>query len=130
MEIKLLEHVNIQTTQLKMMENWYIEILELEKGYRPPFDVGGAWLYGAGYPMIHLVEVSEPPDRSDNPEMEHFAMRAVGLASFLERLRAKGIEYYTVRVPEMRVLQVFFSDPEGNHMHIDFPPEEADGLGL
>ena len=130
MEIKLLEHVNIQTTQVETMENWYIEILELEKGYRPPFDVNGAWLYGAGYPMVHLVEVSEPPDRSENPEMEHFAMRAVGLASLLERLQAKGIDYYTVRVPEMRILQVFFSDPEGNNMHIDFAPQEADELGL
>ena len=130
MEIKLLEHVNIQTTQVEMMENWYIEILELVKGYRPPFDVDGAWLYGAGYPMVHLVEVSEPPDRSENPEMEHFAMRAVGLASLLERLQAKGIDYYTVRVPEMRILQVFFSDPEGNNMHIDFAPQEADELGL
>ena len=130
MEIKLLEHVNIQTTQVETMENWYIEILELEKGYRPPFDVNGAWLYGAGYPMVHLVEVSEPPERSENPAMEHFAMRAVGLASLLERLQAKAIDYYTVRVPEMRILQVFFSDPEGNNMHIDFAPEEADELGL
>ncbi|MFW2367292.1 MAG: VOC family protein [Desulforhopalus sp.] len=130
MEITLLEHVNIQTTELEMLENWYREILGLERGYRPPFEVGGSWLYGAGYPMVHLVEVSEPPDRSSNPQMEHFAMRAVGLASLLDRLDNKGIDYYTVRVPEMRILQVFFSDPEGNNMHIDFAPEEADALGL
>ncbi|MBT8359932.1 MAG: hypothetical protein HKP41_00690 [Desulfobacterales bacterium] len=87
MEIKLLEHVNIQTTQLEMMENWCIEILELKKGYRPPFEVKGAWLYAAGYPMVHLVEVDDPPERSDNPELEHFAMRAVGLDSLLERTK-------------------------------------------
>lgn len=130
MQIKLLEHVNIQTTQLEMMERWYIEILELEKGYRPPFEINGTWLYGAGYPMIHLVEVDEAPERSDNPELEHFAMRAIGLDSLLERLKVKGIPYFTIRVPESRLFQVNFSDPEGNHMHIDFQPEEADGLGF
>jgi len=130
MEIKLLEHVNIQTTQVEMMENWYIEVLGLEKGYRPPFEVGGAWLYGAGYPMVHLVEVAESAVRSNNPQMEHFAMRAVGLSNLLGRLHARGIDYYTVRVPEMRILQVFFSDPEGNNMHIDFSPEEADAMDI
>ena len=130
MEIKLLEHVNIRTTQLKTMEAWYIEVLELEKGYRPPFGVNGSWLYGAGYPMVHLVEVSKSYDSSENSQMEHFAMRASGLESLLTRLKAKNIAYSTVRVPELQVLQVFFSDPEGNNMHIDFPPEEADALGL
>ena len=130
MEIKLLEHVNIQTAQLGLMENWYIEILGLEKGYRPPFEINGSWLYGAGYPMVHLVEVDEPPDRSGNPQLEHFAMRAVGLESLLERLRAKAIPYFTMRVPDTRIFQVNFYDPEENHMHVDFPPDEADALGF
>jgi hypothetical protein len=129
-EIKLLEHVNIQTTQLELMENWYIEILELEKGYRPPFGTNGAWLYGAGYSMVHLIEVDEPPERSENPELEYFAMRAVGLESLLERLKAKGILYFNMRVPDLRILQVNFYVPEGNHIHIDFTPGEADALGF
>lgn len=129
-EIKLLEHVNLQTTQLELMENWYTEILELEKGYRPPFETNGAWLYGAEYPMVHLVEVDESPQKSDNPALEHFAMRAVGLESLLERLKARGILYFNVRVPELRIFQVNFYDPEGNHIHIDFPPGEADSLGF
>lgn len=129
-EIKQLGHVNIQTTELTMMEDWYCRILGLEKGYRPPFTVSGAWLYAAGHAMVHLVEVSRPPDRSDNPELEHFSMTATGLSSLLERLVKDNISYYPERTPETRILQVNFNDPEGNHMHIDFPPEEADASGF
>ena len=130
MEIKLLDHINIQTTELEMMENWYIEILGLEKGYRPPFVENGSWLYAAGHAMVHLVEVSSPPQQAGNPELEHFAMRAAGLDSLLERLESRKISYYTVRVPDIRILQVNFHDPEGNHLHIDFSEEEADRAGF
>ena len=130
MEIKLLDHINIQTTELEMMEKWYIEILGLEKGYRPPFVENGSWLYAAGHAMVHLVEISTPATQGGNPELEHFAMQATGLDSLLARLETHKIPYYTVRVPDIRILQVNFHDPEGNHMHIDFSEEEADAAGF
>lgn len=130
MEIQLLDHVNIQTTQLEMLEKWYSDILGLEKGYRPPFEENGSWLYGAGHAMVHLVEVPSHPDRTDRPALEHFAMRAAGLGSLLEKLKVRNIPHYPVRVPETRILQINFHDPEGNHLHIDFPAEEADALGF
>ena len=57
-------------------------------------------------------------------------MRASGLKEFINRLKENDIPYRTVRVPELKVLQVHLSDPDDNHMHIDFPPEEADQLGF
>jgi catechol 2,3-dioxygenase-like lactoylglutathione lyase family enzyme len=130
MEIQALDHVNIQTTEITEMEEWYIDILGLEKGYRPPFQENGSWLYGAGHAMLHLVEAQIAPERSDRPELEHFAMRATGLKSLLDKLAARKIPYYPVRVPDVRILQINFRDPEGNHLHIDFSPEEADALGF
>jgi hypothetical protein len=62
--------------------------------------------------------------------MEHFAMRASGLKEFLERLKLKGIPYSTARVPVLGIFQVNISDPEGNNMHLDFPPEEGDAMQL
>ena len=129
MEIQLLEHVNVQTTELEKLEEWYIRILGMEKGYRPPFDVKGSWLYAAGVPMIHLVDARDS-SMEKNPRMEHFCMRACGLESFLSRLKENHIPYKTLRVPELRVLQVYISDPDDNHMHIDFQPEEADDLEM
>ena len=129
MEIKLLEHVNLQTTEIDKLEEWYIRILGMEKGYRPPFDIKGSWLYAAGVPMIHLVDAMDT-SMEKAPRIEHFCMRAGGLKEFLSRLKKNGIPYKTLRVPELRILQVYISDPDDNQMHIDFPPEEADEMGF
>jgi catechol 2,3-dioxygenase-like lactoylglutathione lyase family enzyme len=130
MKVTLLEHVNLRTTDIKRLEEWYIRILGLKKGYRPPFKTVGRWLYiNDDYPAVHLLEVEKQTPPTD-PQMEHFCLRATGLKTFLERLDSEKIPYRTVRVPERRVFQIFISDPDSNHMHIDFSPEEADALGL
>ena len=116
MEVKLLEHVNLWTSKMEELASWYERVLGLKRGYRPPFDVPGIWLYIGEIPSVLLLE--------------HFCLRATGLKQFLHRLEEEGIEYTTLRVPELRVLQLYLFDPEGNHMHIDFPPEEGDEAGL
>ena len=129
MEIKMLEHINLITSNLEEMEKWYSDILGLKKGYRPPFSASGAWMYKNEVPIVHLVEGEKSP-RSPIPQMEHFAMHAVGLKQFLEQLKLEGIPYSTSRVPEIRIIQVIISDPEGNNMHLDFSPEEGDAMEL
>lgn len=127
MKITLLEHVNINTVNEVLLEEWYTEILGLKKGYRPPFGNTGAWMYAGDIPIVHLLEVDEQ-SRVQNRPIEHFSMRATGLETLLARLDSKNIPYVPVRVPELRILQINFHDPDGNHMHIDFSPEEADIL--
>lgn len=129
MDIKLLEHVNLRTAEMHRLEEWYCQVLGLKPGYRPPFKSNGRWLYAGEIPMVHLLEVKDQ-DICDDPTMEHFAMRASGLKGFLKTLGEMNISYRTVRVPELRVFQIHTTDPDGNNMHIDFSPEEADALGF
>lgn len=129
MDIKLLEHVNLRTADLHRLEEWYCKVLGLENGYRPPFKSTGRWLYAENFPMVHLLEVKEQKI-SEDPTMEHFAMRVSGLKGFLKTLEEMDISYRTVRVPELRTFQIYITDPDGNNMHLDFPPEEADELGF
>jgi catechol 2,3-dioxygenase-like lactoylglutathione lyase family enzyme len=129
MKVTMLEHVNLRTASMEALAQWYETIPGLKRGYRPPFGVTGIWLYAGDIPVIHLLETTEEPKTMD-PRMEHFAMRATGLESFLQRLEKHEVSHNTYRIPRDRIFQVYLSDPEGNHMHIDFPPEEADLLGL
>ena len=129
MDIKLLEHVNLRTADLQRLEEWYCQVLGLIPGYRPPFKSTGRWLYAGDIPMVHLLHI-EGQKLAEDPTLEHFAMRASGLKGFLNRLKEMNISYRTVRVPELRVFQIYISDPDGNNMHIDFLPEEADELGF
>ena len=129
MEIKLLAHVNLRTSNIERLEKWYDDILGLKSGYRPPFKTNGRWLYTGEYPMVHLLEVPGQKESPD-PTNEHFAMNCTGLESFLERLNENGVPYRPVRVPDIRIYQINITDPDGNNMHFDFPPEEADALGF
>lgn len=129
MEITLLEHVNLRTVNLAKLETWYAEVLNLRSGYRPPFESTGRWMYNGDIPIVHLIEVQEKGE-NQNPSNEHFALRAVGLPSFLEKLARMNIPYWHFRVPELGTVQINITDPDGNNMHIDFPSEEADTAGF
>ena len=126
MALKRLDHVNMRTAQLDEMVRFYRDVLGLESGERPPFPFGGSWLYCDGHPVVHLVEVDEPPQTAD-PRLEHFAFEAEGLADFLTKLRAYKVAYWVAVVPGFETRQVNFRDPDHNHIHVDFQPhEEAD----
>lgn len=129
MQLRRLEHVNIRTANLAAMTEWYGAVLGLPVGERPPFDVPGAWLYLGDMPIVHLVEEASTPEACD-PRIEHFALSATGLAAFIDRLDERGIAHDEVRVPAIGELQVNFTDPDGNHIHVDFPKEEADAAGF
>ena len=126
MAIKQLDHVNLRTANLAGMTAFYRDVLGFAEGPRPPFEFGGAWLYCSGQAAVHLVEVERQP-ATQEPQLEHFAFQAEGMADFLARLRGAGVAYEIRVVPEFEIRQVNIFDPDGNHLHIDFQPgDEAD----
>lgn len=127
MSLERLDHVNVRTNRLQPMIAWYRDVLGLETGPRPGFSFGGAWLYCAGEPIVHLVEVAEEP-AAIAPKIEHFAIRATGLDAFLGRLEGLGIGYEIGRPPGFAIIQVNIFDPDRNHIHIDFSADEAAAL--
>ena len=126
MQVKQLDHVNIQTANVEGMVEWYGRVLNMPSGKRPPFDFPGAWLYCGEHPVVHLVGVKETP--AAGYRLEHFAFSAAGCKDFLDRLHRDGERYEARRVPGNGVVQINVWDPDGNHIHIDFPPEDAAGI--
>ena len=121
------DHVNIRTARLAAMVDFYGRILDMTSGRRPPFPFGGAWLYCGEDPVVHLVEVEAHP-ATEAPRIEHFAFSCQGLAGFLARLRDSGVAYRIGVLPDWGIRQVNFHDPDGNHIHCDFGPEEEADL--
>ena len=126
MQVKQLDHVNIQTANVDAMVEWYGRVLNMPSGKRPPFDFPGAWLYCGDEPVVHLVGVSDQP--AQGYQLEHFAFSASGFKDFLDRLHRDDVRYEARRVPGNGVVQVNVWDPDGNHIHIDFSPEDAAGV--
>ncbi len=123
MTLSSLDHVNIRTANLAPMSAFYERVLGLNKGPRPPFSFGGAWHYCGGIAAVHLVEVGKAPAGKE-PRLEHFAFRAKGMKTFLEKLRQEEIPFDIRVVPESGIQQVNVSDPDGNHIEIQFLPDD------
>lgn len=123
MTLSSLDHVNIRTANLAPMSAFYERVLGLNKGPRPPFSFGGAWHYCGGIAAVHLVEVRKAPAGKE-PRLEHFAFRAKGMKTFLEKLRQEEIPFDIRVVPESGIQQVNVSDPDGNHIEIQFLPDD------
>jgi catechol 2,3-dioxygenase-like lactoylglutathione lyase family enzyme len=126
MPLNRLDHVNLRTANLQALQDFYVEVLGMTLGARPPFAFGGAWLYSGGYPTVHLVEVPAPPAPKGELRLEHFAFAAEGLGDFLATLKRHGVAYRIGVVPGFDIIQVNVNDPDGNHIHIDFAAAEAD----
>ncbi len=123
MTFSSLDHVNIRTANLAPMSAFYESVLGLSKGPRPPFSFGGAWHYCGGIAAVHLVEVRKAPAGKE-PRLEHFAFRAKGMKTFLQKLRQEEIPFDIRVVPDSGIQQVNVSDPDGNHIEIQFLPED------
>lgn len=122
--ITALDHVNIRTTDLDGMIAWYAEFLGMHRGPRPPFGFPGAWLYAGDQAMVHLVGVSGEVRAGGDITLEHFAVRATGMAAFLSKLTEAGIAHSVDPVPDFPTVQVNLRDPDGNHIHVDFDKSE------
>jgi catechol 2,3-dioxygenase-like lactoylglutathione lyase family enzyme len=127
MPLQRLDHVNLRTHRLSAMVAWYSDVLGLETGPRPDFPFGGAWLYCNGFPIIHLVEVSAE-QTNIAPKIEHFAISGTGLDQFLAGLEMRGIPLKIGRPAGFPIIQVNIFDPDGNHIHLDFPASDDAAL--
>ncbi|NOU06334.1 MAG: hypothetical protein HOO99_09145, partial [Hyphomicrobiaceae bacterium] len=123
MQLGLLDHVNVRTSRVQAMADWYVRVLGMTNGDRPPFPFPGAWLYTGAHPVVHLVACDEEPANTD-PKLEHFAFSAKGLQEFTARLDQLGEKYDARVVPKIGLVQINVWDPDGNHIHIDFQPTE------
>ena len=125
------DHINVCTPNLEALKKFYSEVLGLRSGPRPNFSFNGAWMYCGAQPCIHLVERLDmtPPDHGDL-QIQHFAFRGENLEEFLSTLRGLEVPYRVGVVEDFAVCQINVFDPDGNHIHIDFPLAEARRLGV
>ncbi len=128
MPLKQLDHVNVRTANLDAMVSWYRDILGMHVGDRPQFSFPGAWMYVGDQAVIHLVGVVDgnPGAGSEGElKLEHFALSANGLQEFEANLVSAGEKYMRRDVPGGVITQFNVWDPDGNHIHIDFPTSRS-----
>ncbi len=114
-----LDHINVETTDLDSSVHFYETVLGLQVGWRPAFDVPGAWVYAGDQPIFHLVvrpAVNPPP----TGPIHHVAVKARNLEAMTARLDEFGIPYTKQVVPDLTVTQLFVDDPNGVKLELNF----------
>ncbi|MFZ5557728.1 MAG: VOC family protein [Pseudomonadota bacterium] len=123
MAIQGLNHFTVLTDDLEATRRFYADLLGLREGERPPFGFPGAWLYCGGQAVLHVIASRELP-ASRAGVIDHMAFSATDLEGWKNKLAARGIEYDLRQQPGTGVWQMFFHDPNGAKVELDFGAHE------
>jgi len=123
MAVQAFDHYNLRAARAVLDElcAFYRDVVGLEVGDRPPFRRFGYWLYAGGRPVLHLSEADATEQRGNSvTTFAHAAFNCTDRAAFEQRLNERGIVFRTAQVPLTGQVQLFFHDPVGNGVELQF----------
>lgn len=123
MAVAGMNHFTVLTDDVDKTVRFYGELLGLEPGPRPALKFPGAWLYAGGQPILHIVG-GRSPDELKPGVIDHMAFSGKDLAATLSELKSRGIEYNCRQQTDTGLWQVFFLDPNGAKIELDFAATE------
>jgi catechol 2,3-dioxygenase-like lactoylglutathione lyase family enzyme len=122
MAVTGLDHYALLTSDVDRTTRFYTEVVGLEVGFRPEMTFQGVWLYAGGQPIVHII-AGKPIAGRETGAVDHLALKAVGdVDSSLDKIKAHGVEYTMRKLERTGVTQVFFRDPDGVGVELNFAP--------
>jgi catechol 2,3-dioxygenase-like lactoylglutathione lyase family enzyme len=123
MKITGMNHFNVLTDDVDATRKFYVGILGLTEGDRPPFKFDGLWLYAGGRPILHVSAGRLPKERAG--VIDHIAFSTTDLKGTVARLQEHGVEHTLNRQVGSGIWQIFCHDPMGAKVELDFDPSET-----
>jgi catechol 2,3-dioxygenase-like lactoylglutathione lyase family enzyme len=124
MAVKGMNHFTVLTDDVDATVRFYAELLGLRAGLRPDFDFPGAWLYAGEAPILHLIGGRKKGELRAGV-IDHMAFTGQGLSTTLNALKARGVDHTCRRQVSSGTWQVFFHDPNGAKVELDFDAGES-----
>ncbi|CAN7161435.1 diguanylate cyclase [Trinickia sp. LjRoot230] len=128
MPVIAFSHYNLRGDRrmLDALRDFYIDVVGLQLGERPPFAHFGYWLYIDEQAVLHLSEARPGEVREANAAgtFDHVAFACTDRASFEAHLESRAIRYRSSNVPLTGQRQLFFVDPAGNGVELNFAEED------
>ena len=123
MSVAGMNHFTVLTDDVEGTVRFYRDLLGLTVGPRPNFDFPGAWLYAGGQAVLHLIGGRSKSELKPGV-IDHMAFTGRDLAGTLALLKAQGVEHSCRRQASSGLWQVFFFDPNGAKVELDFAADE------
>ncbi|HET7300700.1 MAG TPA: VOC family protein [Oleiagrimonas sp.] len=135
-QVRAIHHVNLcaPVDTIETLRRFYVDIVGLEEGPRPMFRTGsrGYWLYANGIDIVHLlVDENGQPTSGNTGAFNHIAFACDDFDAARARLDAAGIAYGIDDIDELQQRQIYFNDPTGVGVELNFSPAmdaESDAL--
>ena len=142
MPLTHIEHVLVASDDIDATRDWYARVLGMTSGAHPDFGFPVHWMYLGEIDVVHigpsarmagaiqkqyLGRTSQGSEQGTGA-IDHIAFRATGLRAMLEHLRKEQIRFTQRRANGQALFQLFFHDPNGIKIELNFDAREAEGI--
>ena len=127
-DVSAIHHFTIgcRPEDLPVLLDFYQGTLGLRAGYRPALRHPGHWLYAAGtdgQAIVHLNALRQDSPPPEGGPVDHVALKAHGLVSTREALRAANVAFSETPLKGTTLHQLFLNDPLGLRVELNFDLE-------
>jgi catechol 2,3-dioxygenase-like lactoylglutathione lyase family enzyme len=123
MAVSGMNHFTILTDDVERTVRFYGDLMGLKAGSRPSLNFPGAWLYAGDQPILHIIG-GRPKSELKPGVIDHMAFTCHDLPATLAVLEQEKVEHVCRQQVGSGVWQVFFHDPNGAKVELDFVADE------
>jgi catechol 2,3-dioxygenase-like lactoylglutathione lyase family enzyme len=118
-----LQHINLRSADVERSREFYVDVIGLTVGARPPLASVGYWLYLGERPVIHLVQrPAASTAQTGSGAVDHVAFHGVDFETTRARFSALGVVFREAVIPRDGTRQLFVHDPDGVKIELNFEP--------
>ncbi len=142
MPLTHIQHFLVAADDIDATRDWYARVLGLRSGPHPDFGFPVHWMYAGDADLIHIgpsAKISNEAQRkylgrtsgdtgAGTGAIDHIAFGATGLLEMIAHLRAERVSFASRRANGQAVFQLFFHDPNGVKIELNYPGAEAEGI--
>ena len=142
MPLSHIEHLLVAADDIDATRDWYARVLGMASGPHPEFGFPVHWMYLGGVDVVHIgpsakmagaiqkqyLGRTSQASGQGTGALDHIAFRATGLQDMMRHLRSEGISFSQRRANGQALFQLFFHDPNGIKIELNFDAAEAEGI--
>ena len=142
MPLTHIEHILIAADDIDATRDWYARVLGMTSGPHPDFGFPVHWMYLGGVDVVHIgpsakmagaiqkqyLGRTSQATAQGTGAIDHIAFRATGLRGILEHLKKEKVGFTQRRANGQALFQLFFHDPNGIKIELNFDSAEAEGI--
>ena len=144
MPVSHIEHILVAADDIDATRDWYARVLGMRSGPHPDFGFPVHWMYVGDLDVVHIGPSAKAASERQKDylgrtslnagagtgALDHVAFRATGLRDMMEHLRSEGVPFSQRRANGQALFQLFFYDPNGIKIELNYAAEEALGIPL